>query len=51
MVIVEVMYVGAEVDIDVVMCLIIYHVSQMIVSRKEGSTYVQGTMTRAPEQS
>jgi hypothetical protein len=34
----QVMYVGAEVDIDVVTCLT-YHFSQTIVSRKEGSTY------------
>jgi hypothetical protein len=34
----QVVYVGAEVDIDVVTCLI-HHISQTIVSRKEGSTY------------
>ena len=45
----QVMYVGAEVDIDVVTCLI-YHVSQTIVSRKEGR-HVRSNATRAPEQS
>ena len=34
----QVMYVGAEVDIDVVTCLR-YHISQTIASRKEESTY------------
>ena len=45
----QVMYVGAEVDINVVTCLI-DHVSQTIVSRKEGR-HVRSTATRAPEQS